>query len=135
MKCSTIKEVEETIRKAVEIDRMLPSIKPRSGGSLLGRMIVIPDNERSLDDVLADVERNRNNITREDIALWYHVLTVWIPPLDSLQREIVKLRCSGMGWKRIGKHLAEHRFSDRVLYRTTLWRIFREALEAILRKN
>ena len=39
----TTKEVEEMIRRAFEVDRILPPVVKRSGGILLGSMVVIPD--------------------------------------------------------------------------------------------
>jgi hypothetical protein len=34
-----------------------------------------------------------------------------------------------MGWKRIGKILYDGKISERYLYRTTLWRIYRSGME------
>lgn len=135
MEYSTTKQIEEAIRRAFEVDRILPKTSPKSGGSLLGRLSVIPDTERSLEDVLEDVEKNWHNLTNEDVSLWYDVMSNWLPRLSTPRRQIVKKRCSGKGWKRIARELHESGITDRTLDRTTLWRIFQKGLEDILRRN
>ncbi len=134
MKYTTTKEIEETIRKAFEIDRVLPKVSPTSGGSLLGRLSVIPDTERSLEDILEDVKNNWRNLTADDVTLWYEVMSNWLPRLYGLRRQVIKKRCSGKGWKRIARELKQSGATDREFDRTTLWRIFNKGLEDILHK-
>lgn len=130
----TTKEIEEAIRKAFEIDRILPSGKPKSSGCLLGRLTVIPDDLRPLDDIIEDAANNWHNLSKEDLRLWYEVMSLWIPYLSNPHKEVVKKRCSGKGWKRVARELYESGLSERTLDRTTLWRIFQRGLDDILRK-
>ena len=133
MEFSTIKDVEAAIRRAFEVDRILPAVRPKNSGSLLGKMIIIPDTERSLEDLIEDSERDRHNLTREDLELWRVVMSEWLPSLKSVEREVVKCRCSGMGWKLVSRKVYEAGASNRHLGRSTLWRLFHSGLEAILR--
>ena len=129
---NTRQELEEMIRRAFDVDRILPpAFNARMKGCSLSNLIVVPDDERSPEDVLEDLADSRMNITREDLALWQEVMFKWLPVLNGIEREVVKCRCRGMGWKRIGKHLSERSLSDRGLSRTTLWRIFVSGLERI----
>ena len=134
MEFNTIKEVEAAIRRAFEVDRILPAVRPGNSGSLLGKMIIIPDMERSLEDLIEDSEKDRHNLTREDLELWRVVMSEWLPSLRGAEREVVKCRCSGMGWKRTARRLVQKKLADRELDRTTLWRKFKSGLEDILLK-
>jgi hypothetical protein len=123
----TRKEVEKTIRRAFEIDRILPYPRPENAKCYLGKLVVIPDN-RSIDDIKEDDDR-RAFITTEDVEIWEMVMTDWMPRLHGVQRAVVKYRCCGMGWKRIALTLADKKITHRVLDRSTLWRCFQHGLD------
>lgn len=128
----TTKEVEEMIRRAFEVDRILPPVVKRSGGSLLGSMVVIPDTLRSLEDLAEDAARDWRNLSDEDLRIWWMVCADWLPKLKSPFREIVKKRCQGKSWKRISRELYHEKTTNRELERTTLWRSYNEGLCKIL---
>lgn len=127
----TIKEVEQTIRRAFEIDRALPFPRPSNAECLLSKMIVIPNTERSLEDLAEDA---KFIITQEDYNLWHMVMFDWMPKVHGAQRAVIKYRCCGMGWKRIARTLVEKKYTYRTMDRTTLWRMFQHGLEHILGK-
>jgi hypothetical protein len=132
MKPSDKKELEEIIRRAFEIDKILPNVIPQPPTSLIGKMIVIPDTERSIEDINEDVQRNRALLNSDDVALWEEV-NEWFKGIDALNRAVVIKRCQGKGWKRIAKELVKEGRTYRYLHRATLWRHFNEGLEEILR--
>lgn len=126
------KELEDMIRKAFEIDAVLPKVKPQNVSSLLGNMVSIPDDERSPQDVLEDMAHKSKIAMAEDIKLWYMVMTEWMPFLSDIQRRVIELRIKGYGWKRIAKILYDAKVSERYLYRTTLWRIYQSGINQLL---
>ena len=126
------KGVEEAIRKAFEIDKVLPKVKPQTVNSLLGNLVIISDDERSADDVLEDIAHKSEVVMAEDIKLWYMVMTDWMPRLTAIQRKVIELRVKGLGWKRIGNILCDAKISERYLYRTTLWRIYKSGIDDLL---
>ena len=125
------KEIEKTIRRAFEVDRILPPVFQNKMRGTLG-FVNIPNIERSLEDLEEDPKFN--SVTKEDVKLWEMVLFVWLPILTPFEREIVKCRCRNMGWKRIARHLVKCKLADRELYRTTLWRSFQDGLSTISKK-
>lgn len=127
------KELEEILRRAFEIDRTLPNAIPSPPSSLIGKMIVIPDTERSLEDINEDMKHNRSLLTAEDIELWENV-NEWLKGIEEVNRFVVIKRCQGFGWKKIGILLAKKNLTMRVMERTTLWRYFKEGLDEILSK-
>lgn len=127
------KELEEALRRFFEIDRALPSVMPKNPKSLIGKMIVIPDTERSIEDINEDMQRNRGLLTAEDLLLW-ETANEWLKKARFLNRLVVKRRCQGMGWKGISRELVNKGISDRHWHRATLWRHFVEGLDEILRK-
>lgn len=134
MKYSTTKEIEEVIRRAFEIDHLLPPVfANKTRGSTLGSVVDIPDTLRSLDDLAEDPRLQY--ATAEDLEIWNMVMFNWLPCVSLLEREIIRCRCRNMGWKRIARHLCQRKFADRELYRTTLWRTFQDGLKTILTKN
>lgn len=127
----TRKEVENIIRRAFEIDRVMPFPRPKYPTSLIGKMIVIPDNRAFTDVESHEAER----YTAEDIALWEMVMNEWMPLLHGAQKAVVKYRCCGMGWKRIARTLEEKKYTYRILDRTTLWRMFQQGLDEFTEYN
>jgi len=127
------KELEEKLRKFFEVDRALPKVVPSLPVSLIGKMIVIPDDERSIEDILEDADRFKSFLTTEDIAL-YDAVAEWFKLVHGLNRAVVIKRCMGKGWKRIAKELVKDGHSYRYLHRATLWRHFNEGLEEILKR-
>lgn len=123
----TRKEVEQKIRRAFEIDRLLPYPRPDNAKCYLGKLVVIPDC-RPIEDIKEDDER-RVFLTSDDYNNWEMVMTEWMPKLHGAQRAVVKYRCSGMGWKRIARMLKEKDITHREFDRTTLWRIFNHGLD------
>lgn len=124
-------KVEDVIRRAFEIDAVLPRVKPQELNSMIGKVVVIPDDERSHQDVLEDVACKIDIVMAEDVKLWYMVMTEWMPKLTRIQRKVIELRVKGMGWKRIGKIIYDGKISERYLYRTTLWRIYKSGIEEL----
>lgn len=128
------KEVEAKIRRAFEIDKVIPFPRPKDAQCLLGKMVIISDNDRSVEDMQADAE-HRVALTSEDWQLWSMVMFDWMPKLVGVQRYVVKYRCRGMGWKRIARTLYEKELTHRTLDRTTLWRIFSQGLDSFVNKG
>lgn len=87
------KEIEETIRRAMWVDRKLPPVKLNEPQSPLSTVIIsqIPAEE---------------HLTNEDLQIWNKVMFEWLPLLSGESRDIVKKRCAGMGWKRIAYELS-----------------------------
>ncbi len=131
MEFNTIKEVEAAIRRAFEVDRILPAVRPGNSGSLLGKMIIIPDMERSLEDLIEDSEKDRHNLTREDLELWRVVMSEWLPRLEAKNRIVVKYRCQGRGWKKVSQCLVKEGICQRELSRQSLLGLFKEGLQQI----
>lgn len=124
------KEVEETIRRAFEVDRMLPNPKPKRPQSPLGKMVIIPDTRN-----VGDIDpKEFDCVSKEDMEIWELVMFEWMPQLKGAQRYVVKFRCCGMGWKRIARTLEERKITYRVLDRTTLWRMFQHGIEEFVTK-
>lgn len=132
----TIKEIEADIRRAFEIDRVLPyPVRPNNGRCYLGQWIVIDDTERSYDDITEDMKNNILTVSADDMKLWETVMYEWMRLIVGLPRIVVEKRCQGMGWKRIARYLYDEKKTLRVFDRTTLWRIFKDGLREIQRKT
>lgn len=125
-----IKELSLAISKAIDIDRSMPRVAPDGANCLLGKMAVIPDIERSLEDLKEDALR-REMMQGGDYKLWWDCMHHWLPSLDTIHRQIVMKRCGGMGWKRLATYLREKDYSDRILSRMTLYRMNKDGLKLI----
>lgn len=130
---NTRQELEEMIRRAFDVDRRLPRVGHKGIESPIWKLVMIPDDERSPEDVLEDLAESRMNITREDLALW-ETVSGWMRLIHGIRRAVVKKRCQGMGWKRIARYLVEHDYTDRQLHRSTLLRYFYDGLDDIVRR-
>ena len=130
---SNSKELETMLRRAFEIDRMLPRVAPKNPTSPIGQMIVIPDDERSIQDMQEEYEQARGRLTQSDMELWEAAIR-WMQTIHGIRWAVVKKRCQGMGWKRIAGYLVKKEYADRVLHRHTLLNYFYSGLEEILRK-
>lgn len=130
---SNRKELETALRRAFEIDRMLPRVAPKNPTSPIGQMIVIPDDERSIQDMQEEYEQARGRLTQSDMELWEAAIR-WMQTIHGIRWAVVKKRCQGMGWKRIAGYLVKKEYADRVLHRHTLLNYFYSGLEEILRK-
>lgn len=130
---SNRKELETMLRRAFEIDRMLPKVAPKNPTSPIGQMIVIPDDERSIQDMQEEYERARERMTQADMELW-EAANEWMRTIHGIRWAVVKKRCQGMGWKRIAGYLVKKEYADRNLHRATLFRYFCEGLDEIVRK-
>ena len=97
---NTRQELEDMIRRAFDVDRRLPRVGHKGIESPIWKLVMIPDDERSPEDVLEDLAESRMNITREDLALW-ETVSGWMRLIHGIRRAVVKKRCQGMGWKRI----------------------------------
>ena len=80
------KELEDALRRAFEIDRMLPRVAPKHPTSTLGQMVVIPDDERSVEDLQEEWEAARERVTAADMELWeaankFRKISFRIPPV------------------------------------------------------
>lgn len=123
-----IKHMEEIIHRAFEVDRLLPPVYKKQRGCLLGTLIIIPDDLRSPEDVLADI---RERVNSEELKLWEKVMIDWLPALRPMERRIVIKRSNHMGWKRIARELYQEKLAFREFDRSTLWRIYTKAFEKI----
>lgn len=129
-KPSNRRELEEMIRRFYQVDRLLPPVLPAPIRSELARYIIIPDDERSPEDVLADIDRRT---TSEDFEVWDNVGR-WLCEVPwCLDKQIVCLRCQGRGWKKIAYVLQEKKYTDRFLHRASLWRHFNSGLDEMLK--
>ena len=120
--------IENNIRKAAEVDKVLPPVFKANYRSPLGAMIA-PEPE-----VLA--ERNfydevPTSITNEDIKVWEKVCFDWLPILPRTDQNIIWWRCCGMGWKRISRQLKAIGYLSQEVHRITLFRYFVKGLEKI----
>ncbi len=120
------------LRRAFEIDRMLPKVGLKYPTSQLGQMIVIPDDERSNEDMQEEYDRARERLTQADMELW-EAANEWMRTIHGIRWAVVKKRCQGMGWKRIAGYLVKKEFADRNLHRHTLLNYFYDGLNEILR--
>ena len=127
------KELEDALRRAFEIDRMLPRVAPKNPTSPLGQMVVIPDDERSIEDLQEEWDAAREHATQADIELW-EAANKWMQTIRGIRWAVVKKRCQGMGWKRIAGYLVRKEYADRHLHRATLLRYFYEGLDEIVKK-
>lgn len=130
---SNREELKTALRRAFEIDRMLPRVAPKNPTSPIGQMIVIPDDERSIQDMQEEYERARERMTQADMELWEAAIR-WMRTIHGIRWAVVKKRCQGMGWKRIAGDLVKKEFTDRMLHRNTLLKYFYEGLDEIVRK-
>lgn len=127
------KELEELLRRAFEIDRLLPKVAPKYPTSPLGQMVIIPNDERSIEDQQEDMDAAHERPTRADMELW-ETANTWMQKIHGIRWAIVKKRCQGFGWKRIAGYLVRKEYADRHLHRATLLRYFYEGLDEIVRK-
>lgn len=97
------KELEGNLERAFWVDKQLPANGLKQLNSALGRLVILPDG-RPINDIFAE-KRAHERPTREDLALWETAMFDWIPSLPPNLRDIIKRRCSGMGWKRIAYEL------------------------------
>lgn len=122
--------VEETIRQAIYVKNRLDHGEyPVGAKDPLGRNIIIPDDERSHEDILEEKEHNQAMSHPEIVET---VFVHWFGILDDREREIVKLRCRPMGWKKVSRKAAEICVVDRQYSYKQLRRIFNGALDKII---
>lgn len=120
------------IEKALAIDKSLPRVAPDGAKCLLGKMITIPDTERSLED-LKEEALLKERISGGDYTLWWECTHNWLTSIPKLEREIIKMRCMNhMAWKRIALKVKETGLHDRVLCRDYLYDIFLRGLDQII---
>ena len=108
MKTDIEYQIEKSIRDAIITKRAHDKVAtPKWPKDNLGRHIVIPNDERSPQDVLEDHEYIRIVNDEENMKKVYEL---WLPVLRCFEREIVLLRCSGHGWKSIAhrEHCSRH---------------------------
>lgn len=122
--------VESTIKQAIYIKNRLDHREyPLGARDPLGRNIIIPDDERSHEDILEEKERN---IAMNHPEIVDEVFGKWFSILDDREREIVKLRCRPMGWKRVSRMAEQKAIVDRQYSSKQLRRIHNGALDRIL---
>lgn len=133
-KPSNIKELEEAIRQAFSIYRRMPRVGPKRAECLLGKYVIIPDNERSLEDIMEDVESGFGMSVRSEEIAHVEVVENWLRLIHGEQQAVVNMRCSGMGWKRIARELVSRQYASRCVCRQTLRNYFERGLDEILKK-
>lgn len=101
------KDVQEYIRIAFAVDRLLPHVGPKQPHSPLGRMVTPDDAEMGLDDRYAESQSQAEaeKINNGDYEIWDIVMTQWLTELKPLKLAVVTRRAQGMGWKRIAYEL------------------------------
>lgn len=125
-------DVEMTIRRAVYVKRRLDhQAMPKGTVDSVGKNIAIPDDERSHEDILEDIEHNK---AMEHPEVVDQVFDEWLDILDDREKEIVLLRCRPMGWKRVARVAEKMGITDRQYSSQQLRRIFTKALEKIASK-
>ena len=127
------KQLWGLIKKAYEIDSMLPMEHPSRYHSFLGKMVVIPDDERSREDVLADIESFKRQIMPEEYDEWYQIMSKMLIALTPVHRKIFELRAKNYGWKKVATTLYKLKLTERTLHRATLDRLFNQGLSLILK--
>ena len=123
-------EVETTIRQAIYVKNRIDHREyPLGARDPLGRNIIIPDDERSHEDILEEKEHNNAMNHPEVVDI---VFGQWFAVLDDREREIVKLRCRPMGWKKVSRKAEEIGVIERQYSDKQLRRIHNGALDKII---
>lgn len=125
-------DAEQTIRRAVYVKRRLDHQQlPSSPKDSLGKNVVIPDDERSHEDIIEDIEHNKAMEHPEVVELVYDK---WLLELAEDERAVVLLRCRPMGWKRVGRVIVKMGIFDRQYSTKHLRRIFNTGIDKIVRR-
>jgi len=119
--------VIQTIQGAIYVKNRLDHQEyPKGAVSMLSGHVIIPDEERSSDDILEDIEKN-NLMKHPEIV--DEVYKKWFSVLSKREKVIVKLRCRPMGWKRVSAMALK--ITYRCYSKKHLRRIFDEAIDKI----
>ena len=122
-------DVEQTIRRAIYVKRRLDHQQlPSQPKDSLGKNVIIPDDERSHEDILEDIEHNK---AMEHPEVVEQVFDQWLEILSDREKDIVLLRCRPMGWKRVARVAEKMGVTDRQYSSQQLRRIFNGALDRI----
>ena len=125
-------DAEQTIRRAIYVKRRLDRQQlPKATRDSIGQNIIIPDDERSHEDILEDIEHNK---AMEHPEVVEQVFDNWLDILDDREKDIVLLRCRPMGWKRVARVAEKMGVTDRQYSPKQLRRIFNQALDKIVRR-
>ena len=125
-------DAEQTIRRAIYVKRRLDhQAMPKGTVDSVGKNIAIPDDERSHEDILEDIEHNK---AMEHPEVVEQVFDKWLDILTDREKDIVLLRCRPMGWKRVSKVAYKMGIFDRQYSSQQLRRIFNGALDKIVRR-
>jgi len=122
-----LKEVEEVIKLAVEVDMALPQVFRVRYRCTLG--FLSPSLEVIQDRLLN--EEPQFVVTEDDFKIWDMVCSDWLPMLEPKLQKIVWWKCSGMGWRRIAWLLKKHRYTQTEFSRWTLKDLYSKGLEKI----
>lgn len=123
-------QIEQTIKQAIYVKNRLDHREyPMGVKNPIGRNIIIPDDERSHEDILEEKEHNNAMNHPEVVDV---VFGQWFSVLDDREREIVKLRCRPMGWKKVSRVAEQMAIVDRQYSSKQLRRIHNGALDRIL---
>ena len=125
-----LKQIEEQIKLAVEVDRALPPVFKIRYKSPLG--FLAPSLEVIQDRMLNDDPKFV--ITEENYTVWQKVCFEWLPVMENPMRKIVWWRASGMGWRKMSWLLKKRRYSQKELSRWTLKSQYYQGLEKICKK-
>lgn len=125
-------DAEQTIRRAIYVKRRLDhQAMPKGTVDSVGKNIQIPDDERSHEDILEDIEHNK---AMEHPEVVEQVFDKWLDILTDREKDVVLLRCRPMGWKRVSKVAYKMGVFDRQYSSQQLRRIFYGALDKIVRR-
>ena len=122
--------IECEIKKAIYVKNRIDHREyPKGAKDPIGMNCIIPDDERSHEDILEDIEHNKAMNHPELVDV---VFGQWFSVLDDREREVVKLRCRPMGWKKVSRKAEEMGIFDRQYSDRQLNRIHNGALDKII---
>lgn len=132
-------EIIQDISKAIYVKRRLDGQEiPKNPADSIGKHLIIPDMERSNEDLQEDMARNEAMKHPELVDI---VFKDWMGDLYPLEFLTVYWRlCHSflggkvMSWKNVSKKLYEFKVTDRYYSRRHLYRIFNDTIRKIERK-
>ncbi|MBQ9236243.1 MAG: hypothetical protein IJ184_07275 [Alphaproteobacteria bacterium] len=116
------------IKTAAAVDYRMPPVWRLRYFCAIG-CLMRPEAEEIVNRNLYDAPRE--DITKEDFAIWEKVCLEWMPVLSSADRHLIWWRAQGKGWKTIARMLREMRYCRIELHRSTLQRYFKIGLKKI----
>lgn len=126
-----LKQIEEQIKIAIEVDKALPPVFKMRYKSTLA--FLAPSLEVIQDRMLNDDPKFV--VTDENYRIWSRVCFEWMPALSPKMQKIVWWRCCGMGWKLMSRLLKKRKYTQVELSRWTLKDLYFKGLEKIIKTS